>query len=176
MYVCPDIAPCPGIKLLSLVWEVRTCEHLQRATHLVEVAIGGAARTDTMATQCMNDLFFHQAPAAIWRGTGTILEGKKRDARSYGTPATGGKQLGGINGGRARFPHELLEKQMRNIWLHSKISATLRFWHRFRRLTMESGLNRNTSTGSQPCRFPLRPKTHSRNRRCLWPGILAVTT
>jgi len=34
MYVCPDIAPYPGIKLLSLVWEVRTCEHLQTNTRL----------------------------------------------------------------------------------------------------------------------------------------------
>jgi len=33
--------------------------------------------TDTMAAQCMNELFWHQAPAAVWRGTKTILEGKK---------------------------------------------------------------------------------------------------
>ena len=54
---------------------------------------------DTMAVQCMNEFFWHQAPAVVWRGTKTILQGKKRDERSYGTPASGGRQLGGINGG-----------------------------------------------------------------------------
>ena len=121
MYLCPDIARYPGTKLLSLVWEVRMCEHLQtstrmqRATHnrlanvwsklqLVELLhpefdLCVVIDTDIMATQSLNDLFFHEAPAAVWRGTRTILEGKRRDARSYGTPPSGGKQLGGINGG-----------------------------------------------------------------------------
>ena len=27
MYLCPDIAEYPGAKLLSLVWEVRRCDH-----------------------------------------------------------------------------------------------------------------------------------------------------
>jgi hypothetical protein len=57
--------------------------------------------TDTMAVQCMNELFWHQAPAAVWRGTKTILSGQKRDERSYGTPGGkgGDRPLGGINGG-----------------------------------------------------------------------------
>ena len=57
--------------------------------------------TDTMAVQCMNELFWHQAPAAVWRGAKTILQGKKRNERSYGTPggAGGVRPLGGINGG-----------------------------------------------------------------------------
>ena len=102
MYLCPDIAGYPGTKLLSLVWEVRMCEHLQtsarvqRATHqrltnvwsklqLVELLdpefdLCVVIDTDTMATQCMNDLFFHHAPAACWRGTKTVLQGKRRDA------------------------------------------------------------------------------------------------
>jgi hypothetical protein len=121
MYLCPDIAGYPGTKLLSLVWEVRMCEHLQtstrmqRATHnrltnvwsklqLVELLdpefdLCVVIDTDTMATKCLNDLFFHHAPAAVWRGSRTILQGKRRDARSYGTPPSGGKQVGGINGG-----------------------------------------------------------------------------
>ena len=121
MYLCPDIAGYPGTKLLSLVWEVRMCEHLQtstrmqRATHnrltnvwsklqLVELLdpefdLCVVIDTDTMATQCLNAFFFHHAPAAVWRGSRTILQGKRRDARSYGTPPSGGKQVGGINGG-----------------------------------------------------------------------------
>ena len=39
--------------------------------------------TDTMPVQCMNELFWHQAPAAVWRGAKTILQGKKRDERSF---------------------------------------------------------------------------------------------
>ena len=34
MYLCPDIAGYPGTKLLSLVWEVRMCEHLQTSTRM----------------------------------------------------------------------------------------------------------------------------------------------
>ena len=57
--------------------------------------------TDTMAVQSMNELFWYQAPAAVWRGTKTILQGNKRDERSYGTPGGQGgeRPLGGINGG-----------------------------------------------------------------------------
>ena len=44
-------------------------------------AFGRVIDTDTMATQCLNDLFFHHAPAAVWRGRRTILQGKRRDAR-----------------------------------------------------------------------------------------------
>ena len=111
MYLCPDIAGYPGKKLLSLVMYVRMCEHLQtstrmqRATHnrltnvwsklqLVELLdpefdLCVVIDIDTMATQSLNDLFFHHAPAAVWRGTRTILQGKRRDARSYGTPPSG---------------------------------------------------------------------------------------
>ena len=123
MYLCPDIAKYPGAKLLSLIWEVRMCEHLKAPQRLLR---SGQARltmvwsklqltklldpdfelvlvidTDTMAVQSMNELFWHQAPAAVWRGTKTILEGKKRDERSYGTPGGlgGARPLGGINGG-----------------------------------------------------------------------------
>ena len=123
MYLCPDIAKYPGAKLLSLIWEVRMCEHLKAPERLLR---SGQARlqkvwsnlqltklldpdfdlvvvidTDTMAVQSMNELFWHQAPAAVWRGTKTILEGKKRDERSYGTPGGlgGARPLGGINGG-----------------------------------------------------------------------------
>jgi len=123
MYLCPDIAGYPGTKLLSLVWEVRVCEHLQTSTRmqratqtrltnvwsklqLVELLdpdfdLCVVIDSDTMAVQCMNELFWHQAPAAVWRGTKTILQGKKRDERSYGTPGGPGRcrPLGGINGG-----------------------------------------------------------------------------
>ena len=57
--------------------------------------------TDTMAIQPMNELFWHEAPGDVWRGTKTVLRGKKRPADSYGTPAGGGRPLGGINGGLA---------------------------------------------------------------------------
>ena len=57
--------------------------------------------TDTMAVQCMNELFRHQAPAAVWQGAKTILQGKNGDERSYGTPGGAGRvrPLGGGNGG-----------------------------------------------------------------------------
>ena len=56
--------------------------------------------TDTMAVQDMNELFWHEAPAAVWRGTKTLLQGKKRDERSYGTAGGQGgeRPLGGFNG------------------------------------------------------------------------------
>jgi hypothetical protein len=123
MYVCPDIAQYPGTKLLSLVWEVRRCEHLQVNEVMAQSAhprltsvwsklqlvkflaadfdLAVIIDTDTMAVKCMNELFWHQAPAAVWRGTKTILQGEKRDVRTYGTPGGkgGANPLGGINGG-----------------------------------------------------------------------------
>jgi hypothetical protein len=123
MYLCPDIATYPGTKLLSLMWEVRTCEYLkttprmQKAAHarlrmvwskLQLVKLLGpdfdlcvVIDTDTMAMQCINELFWHQAPAAVWRGTKTILQGEERDVRTYGIPGGkgGANPLGGINGG-----------------------------------------------------------------------------
>ena len=56
--------------------------------------------TDTMAVQDMNELFWHEAPAAVWRGTKTFLQGKKRDERSYGIAGGQGgeRPLGGFNG------------------------------------------------------------------------------
>ena len=123
MYVCPDIAEYPGTKLLSLVWEVRRCQHLQTNSAMDQSAhprlsnvwsklqlvkllakdfdLAVIIDTDTMAVQCMNELFWYQAPAAVWRGTKTILSGQKRDERSYGTPGGkgGDRPLGGINGG-----------------------------------------------------------------------------
>ena len=49
----------------------------------------------------MDELFWHEAPAAVLRGTKNNLQGKKRDERSYGTPRGkgGDRPLGGINGG-----------------------------------------------------------------------------
>ena len=113
MYLCPDIATYPGTKLLSLMWEVRECEHLKttpqmdRTSHarlrmvwsklqLVKLLdpdfdLCVVIDTDTMAVKSMNELFWHQAPAAVWRGTKTILQGKKRDERSYGTPGGAGR-------------------------------------------------------------------------------------
>ena len=123
MYLCPDIAEYPGTKLLSLMWEVRRCEHLKRTTRMDRASHARLKKvwsklqlvkllepdfelcvvidTDTMAVQSMNDLFWHQAPAAVWRGTKTILQGTKRDERSYSTPGGVGRvrPLGGINGG-----------------------------------------------------------------------------
>jgi hypothetical protein len=91
MYVCPDIATYPGIKLLSLVWEVRMCNHLKmserlkRATHerltnvwsklqLVELldpefALCVVIDTDMMPTQCMNDSFGEE-PEPFWKAEG----------------------------------------------------------------------------------------------------------
>ena len=116
MYLCPDIAEYPGAKLLSLVWEVRMCEHLATNQRLRD----GAHRrlkevwsklqlwklldrefdlyviidTDTMAIQPMNELFWHETPGGVWRGTKHVLQGKKRPADSCGTPAGGGRPLG----------------------------------------------------------------------------------
>jgi hypothetical protein len=63
--------------------------------------------TDTMAVQSMNELFWHQAPGAVWRGTKT-QSGRKRDERSDGTPdgSGGARPLGDIDGGLAFFPAE----------------------------------------------------------------------
>ena len=88
MYLCPDIATYPGTKLLSLVWEVRTCEHLKTPARLQKAGqprlqmvwsklqlmklldpdfdLCVVIDTDTMAVQCMSELFWHQAPAAVW--------------------------------------------------------------------------------------------------------------
>ena len=65
----------------------------------------------------MKELLWHHAPAACWRGTKTILQGKKRDERSYGIPASGGRQLGGMSGGMVLMRpsrHELRE-MMRHL-------------------------------------------------------------
>jgi len=145
MYLCPDIAGYPGAKLLSLVWEVRLCEHLETTERMQQ---GAHARlqqvwsklqlvellepnfdlcvvidTDTMAVQCMNELFWHQAPAAVWRGTKTILQGKQRDQRSYGTPGGkgGDRPLGGINGGLVLMKpsRQELKEMMRHLQTYS---------------------------------------------------------
>ena len=34
VYLCPDIAEYPGAKLLSLVWEVRRCEHVETTSRM----------------------------------------------------------------------------------------------------------------------------------------------
>ena len=95
--MCSDIATYPGPKLVSWVWEERTCEQLkttarmQKAAHarlrmvwskLQLVKLLGpdfdlcvVIDSDTMAVQSMNELFWHQAPAAVWGGTKTILQG-----------------------------------------------------------------------------------------------------
>ena len=38
MCLCPDIAKYPGTKLLSLVWELRTCEHLETTPRMQKAA------------------------------------------------------------------------------------------------------------------------------------------
>ena len=81
MYLCSDIATYPGAKLLSSMWEVGTCEYLkttprmQKAAHarlrmvwsklqLVKLLdpdfdLCVVIDTDTMAVQCMSELFWH---------------------------------------------------------------------------------------------------------------------
>ena len=129
MYLCPDIAKYPGAKLLSLIWEVRMCEHLKAPQRLLRSGHPRLQKvwsklqlttllhpdfdlvlvidTDTMAVQSMNELFWHQAPGAVWRGANTH-SGRKRDERSYGTPdgSGGARPLGDIDGGLAFFPAE----------------------------------------------------------------------
>ena len=97
MYLCPDIATHPGTKLVSLVWEVRTCERLKSTAHMQKAAharlrmvwsklqlvklldpdfdLCVVIDTDTMAVQSMSELFWHQEPVVVWRGTKTILQG-----------------------------------------------------------------------------------------------------
>ena len=43
MYLCSDIATYPGAKLLSLKWEVRTCERL-KTTARMQRAVGARLR------------------------------------------------------------------------------------------------------------------------------------
>jgi hypothetical protein len=143
MYVCPDIAEYPGTKLLSFVWEVRRCQHLQTNSAMDQSAhprlrevwsklqlvklvasdfdLAVIIDTDTVAVQCMNELFWHQAPADVWRGTKTMLSGQKRDEQSYGTPGGqgGDRPCGGFNG----LPHGFLEDQKRHSWVAQKIQA-----------------------------------------------------
>ena len=38
MYLCSDIATYPGTKLVSLVWEKRTCEHLKTTARMQKAA------------------------------------------------------------------------------------------------------------------------------------------
>ena len=88
MYSFSDIAEYAGAKLLSLVWEVLRCEHLQTTSRMQQTARARLQKvwsklqmvpllaeefdlcvvidTDTMAVQCMDELFWHQAPAAVW--------------------------------------------------------------------------------------------------------------
>ena len=79
--------------------------------------------TDTMSVQSMNELFWHEAPAAVWRGTKTVLQGKKRDERSYGTAGGQGgeRPLGGINGGLVlmRPSREEFEEMLRRLQTYS---------------------------------------------------------
>ena len=121
MFVCSEMEDNPCINLLRLVYDVRICEHLQvpRAAGLsVHARIGKGVwsklqickllageyevacvmDTDTMAVQNLDELFLHEAPAAVFRGTRT-QPGSRRPPQTYGTRETGQKQIGGINGG-----------------------------------------------------------------------------
>ena len=65
----------------------------------------------------MDEIFWHEAPAAVWRGHLTVLQGKQRNAMMYGMPAHGGKQLGGVNGGviLIRPSHAEFENMMEHL-------------------------------------------------------------
>ena len=96
------------------MWEKRTCEHLKTTARMQKAAHGRLRMvwsklqlvkllgpdfdlcvvidTDTMAAQSMSELFWHQAPAAVWRETKTILQGKNEiwhSGRRRPSPAIG---------------------------------------------------------------------------------------
>ena len=80
MYLCPDIAEHPEARLLSLMWEVRRCDHLQTSDRHRQSAHSRLQMvwsklqlvklldpqfdlciiidTDTMAVQSMTELFW----------------------------------------------------------------------------------------------------------------------